>query len=281
MAARWAVFASVVIWMVLAARGQWEESKIIGGTAVSINKSPFLAALEKRDTSSAPFLQNCGCVIIDRLYIISAAHCFAELADDLTISYPAASLFRIRAGSSLLERGGTLHSVAKYWVHPKFKGIKGTQGTALDYDIAVARLKTPIVFGKTVAKANLIGMGQHLKKGTKVITAGWGVTQVNGQNAAPSALLRRAVFSIVEQPECDRQYLKQANARVSQRCICTYAASKGNCLGDSGGAVYNRTGNVVVGIVSWGACVQVPNVVTDLGNVEIRNFIRNQSKLKV
>ncbi|XP_034253874.1 trypsin-like isoform X2 [Thrips palmi] len=228
MAARWAVFASVVIWMVLAARGQWEESKIIGGTAVSINKSPFLAALEKRDTSSAPFLQNCGCVIIDRLYIISAAHCFAELADDLTISYPAASLFRIRAGSSLLERGGTLHSVAKYWVHPKFKGIKGTQGTALDYDIAVARLKTPIVFGKTVAKANLIGMGQHLKKGTKVITAGWGVTQ-----------------------------------------------------GDSGGAVYNRTGNVVVGIVSWGACVQVPNVVTDLGNVEIRNFIRNQSKLKV
>lgn len=273
-------FIAVAALLCFASKGQLpEESKIIGGTVVSIDKSPFLAAMEERDNASSPFFQTCGCVIVDSLYIISAAHCFVDIGDDLKIKQPDPSFLRIRVGTSLLKSGGTLHPIAQYWVHPKFKVTNTSAGTTLDYDVGVGKLSTPIVFGKSAAKATLIGQGQHLSKGTKVIAAGWGVTTYTGNS---STQLRRAIFSVVEQPECNRQYEEQKKQQqVSQRSFCTYAASKGDCFGDSGGPVYNRTDSVVAGLVSWGTCIIMPNVVTDLGNPEIRSFIREKTQLNL
>ncbi|KAE8738520.1 hypothetical protein FOCC_FOCC015996 [Frankliniella occidentalis] len=252
----------------------FDDEKIINGSPVTIDKSPFLAAFEARDNLSASFSQECGSVIVDSLHLITAAHCLVD--------YKTPNLMRIRVGTSLLEEGGSLYNVAQFWTHPKYKVYAASRGgTYLDYDIGVIRLATPLKFGGNVQAAKLIPLNQQLAQGVKVIAVGWGVLKYDGPEPKQ---LRRGLFSVVPQPLCNQRIQKLLNETVFPRFTCTEVRSNADCFGDSGGPVYKRdkNDNAVAGIISWGTCVGfVPNVVTDVANSEIRSFIREKTNSNI
>ncbi|KAK3911378.1 hypothetical protein KUF71_021159, partial [Frankliniella fusca] len=212
----------------------FEEVKIINGSPVTIDRSPFLAAFEARDNLSAPFSQECGSVIVSSLHLITAAHCLLD--------YKTPNLMQIRVGTSTREQGGDVCKV-----------YSSNTGTYLDYDIGLIRLASPL---KTTAKAQaakLIPPNQELAQGVKVISFGWGVLKYDGKSPKQ---LRRGLFSVVPQPLCQQRIDKFINATVFPRFTCTETRSKANCFGDSGGPIYksDKNDNSVVALGSWTTC---------------------------
>ena len=82
-------------------------------------------------------------------------------------------------------------------------------------------------------------------------TAGFG-TEIHGIKSPPSAL-KHARLSYYANEECDQYYSQVKDGiHISADMMCAYADGRSPCNGDSGGPLYDRQTDTVVGIVSWG-----------------------------
>ena len=231
-----------------------DGSDIVGGTAVgSASTYPFIANLQE----SGSFI--CGGTILSTTKILTAAHCAVD---------GSASQFRFRVGSLNYNSGGTLASVSKVAVHPKY------DADTVDYDVAVMTLSTPLTLSSTVAAAKLVASGAEPAAGKSTTVIGWGLTREDG---SVSSTLRQVTVPVVNFNTCKSDYSRLGP--VTARMFCAAASGKDSCNGDSGGPIVDAASKTLLGGVSWGqGCAEAgfPGVYSDYANSELNSWIKSQ-----
>ncbi|XP_043462246.1 trypsin-7-like [Leptopilina heterotoma] len=202
---------------------------IIGGKVADINQVPYMAAIFHDGN------YRCGAVIIDKLWLITAAHCVQELQSGYTV----------RLGTSQKYYGGEEHKIDK--VIRYREKYSRRDDTGYNDDIALIKLDRPIEMKETKSAIPLAKIDDDLSTGSQIQISGFGVTNENGIG---STVLRTAFVPVVEEDECKKIYSLDP---LSDRVFCAgYMETGGvdSCFGDSGGpAVLNGK---LIGIVMGG-----------------------------
>ncbi|KAJ8942827.1 hypothetical protein NQ318_022842 [Aromia moschata] len=187
------------------------EGRIVGGHDADIKDYPYQLSLLFKGRHM------CGASIIGEKWALTAGHC----VDGMT-----ADVLSVRAGSSILETGGQLIKVKKFYAHPKFSA------EVADYDMALLELETSIAMTDSSAVIKLVDGKSRDLQGKEATVTGWG-TVYEDDESLPSQL------QVVEVPvlgddECRRFY---GNDKITDRMLCAglIEGGKDSCQGDSGG----------------------------------------------
>jgi secreted trypsin-like serine protease len=161
------------------------DGKIIGGTAVSNGKYPFVAALLDVNNGSTPFQQEfCGGALIDQDSVLTAAHC---VTDSKTGALVPARPLRVTIGRTVLNSPqGQMLRVASIFRHPRYNGNTTT------YDAAVLKLSSP-ASGIAPVKLATVTQDNLEQPGRQATVAGWGNT-IQQPPLRASSLRATAVF---------------------------------------------------------------------------------------
>jgi len=184
----------------------------------------------------------CGGTIIDKKWILSAAHCFAD----------GASGVKIRAGDHRLSNtDGSEQTIAvdKAFVHPQYND------DTTHNDIALIKLAQELTFDDYVQPACLpveADEDADYAEGNWMIISGWGSTRATRESRAPNTL-QVATVPMISQEKCKAAYPDM----ITESMFCAGKLGVGGvdtCQGDSGGPVVAKVGDkyTVLGIVSWG-----------------------------
>lgn len=182
--------------------------RIVGGVEIGIDEIPFQISLRYDDSHI------CGGSIISSLYVLSAAHC--------TFYFPKTdlSIFSIRAGSSRIDQGGSIHNISSVVEHPRF------DTSLLDYDATILKISNQIFFDKFRQPILLPFFGEETVLDSIVATSGWGLT-LNDQESNLS--LRNVELRISNRTQCHEAYI--GDGGITSRMICAYAKGRDSCSG--------------------------------------------------
>ncbi|KAF7395127.1 hypothetical protein HZH66_008301 [Vespula vulgaris] len=228
---------------------------IIGGADVDIEEVPYQVSLQ------AYGFGFCGGSIINKNWVLTAAHCAI---------YPAGTI-TVRAGTTTKSSGGSKHKVAEIIKHEKFStNIYGVPQN----DVALIRLADPFELDEKRQPISLFEAKEESVPGVKATITGWGVTY---QGGTTSDKLQIVNIPVVSKAECNDAYTSFGGVPAGQICAAYPQGGKDACQGDSGGplAIDGR----LAGIVSWGnGCAKkgYPGVYTEIA--AYRDWI--DSKLK-
>ncbi|KAJ3664534.1 hypothetical protein Zmor_000092 [Zophobas morio] len=179
--------------------------RLVGSRPTTIQEHPFQVSAIYIDT------HRCGGSILKSNYVLTAAHCTNKVA---------AQNLLVRAGSTLVNQGGQLIQVEKYYQHENF------DPDTYDYDISILKLEKGLKFGDGVAVAVLPSQSEDDIPGDTVGTVtGWGRLSLYGR--LPQEL-----------EEVDLPTLNPSDCRQEYKS------------GDSGGPFIND--GVLIGVTSWG-----------------------------
>lgn len=76
---------------------------------------------------------------------------------------------------------------------------------------------------------------------------GLGITE----NSQPSASLKQVEVKYITNQDCSSKYKYNKN-QITSNMICANDKNRDACQGDSGGPLYDKSKNLLVGVVSWG-----------------------------
>ncbi|XP_046404255.1 trypsin-1-like [Ischnura elegans] len=222
------------------------SGKIVGGETADIEDYPYQLVLRRGGYFE------CGASIVSETMAITAAHCTdGASADELSV----------RAGSSEVNSGGSIHQVTKIHQHPGFDiGV-------LDGDISILEVNPPFQFGTGVQPIALPASDMDVAVGSNADVSGWGTTTEGG--SLPDHL-RHVIVKVVDQNECNQAY-----GSITDNMICAGAPGKDSCQGDSGGPLVED--GKLVGIVSFGyGCAEpgYPGVYTRV--TALRDWIKQE-----
>ena len=216
--------------------------RIVGGEIVNPpNAYPWTAQIgyHRPPPNARVFTVWCGGALIDRSWVLSAAHCF-----DDTVG----SRYVLTLGEHTLNQAdGTeqIIQVQEIIVHPDYNP------STSDNDIALLRLANPATLNTHV---NTIELGDLPNIGTPLTVVGWGATTQGG--AISNQLLETAV-PLRSDNDCRNAY----PGEITNAMFCAGFDGGGtdSCQGDSGGPIFFNEGGTSrqIGVVSWGrGCAQ-------------------------
>ena len=137
---------------------------IVGGKNAKIENFPYSVFMARRcfevnGDKGLPWV--CGASIVNELMILTAAHCVGGCSHERRVSVFSGHIRKWKGFKSTVE---TIS------IHPMFTVV--TKG----YDIALGKLKTPLIFGKNVKRIALMKQPPYFER-AKV--AGWGLYKVS------------------------------------------------------------------------------------------------------
>uniref|UniRef100_A0A8C5PPA3 complement subcomponent C1r n=1 Tax=Leptobrachium leishanense TaxID=445787 RepID=A0A8C5PPA3_9ANUR len=223
--------------------------RIMGGKAAEIGNFPWQVLLSKNGRS--------GGAVIGEHWVLTAAHVLWDEDPKGNIEKDPSSINIFLGGVDVDEqiKMGN-HEVSDYHLHPDFNY------ESFDNDIALVRLKSPLVMNLNVSPVCLPEQGNELlyedrKQG---LVSGYGLVNKNKIASA----LRYVPVPMASRDKCKEYFNKNKNKNKNRKtffstnmfCAGFPEAGRGDsCQGDSGGAYVAQKDDgtwVSSGIVSWG-----------------------------
>ncbi|KAH8281746.1 hypothetical protein KR054_002652, partial [Drosophila jambulina] len=199
------------------------HNHIVGGRRIEIQEAPWQVSLRHEGNHV------CSAAIYTTRIIITAAHCL--ISEDGT-EYHINQL-SVSVGSTSRSNGTVFEVDAKIF-HPKFRNVSS------HYDIAVLRLREPLVLGNTVQP--IVLAKKNPAAGSIASVTGWGVSGFNSDlTFIIPEYLQAITLEVLSIEYCENYF-------VDPVPISSICARPGICDGDSGGPlVVDRE---LVGVVS-------------------------------
>ncbi|KAJ8925141.1 hypothetical protein NQ315_001323 [Exocentrus adspersus] len=227
--------------------------RIVDGENAQPTEAPYAISLRYNDC------HECGGSIIGSTWVLTAAHCiYIDFVNVSSVLY----------GTRYIQNGerveGHTVPVKKAYVNENYEPYGGYFN-----DIALVEVEQPFAFDVTAAPVSLPGPKARSPVLKDAILVGWGYPHVNGTVAE---VLQKVDISIFDDDTCSG-YFSSNYSSVSH--ICAGGSGKGQCTGDSGGAL--TVDGVQYGIVSWSdkPCATTPGVLTKVAS--FREWIRGIS----
>ncbi|XP_047038913.1 trypsin, alkaline C-like [Helicoverpa zea] len=208
------------------------NQRIVGGSVTTIEQYPSIVALlDSFDLIN--FTQGCGGTVLNNRSVLTAAHCVR--ANNM-------HRWRIRAGSTYANSGGTIYIIQEVFTHPEYN-----VAAFVDFDFSIVRSATVFAFSDKVRPVAIAGPNYNLEDNEPVYAAGWGFITEEGPS---SEQLRHVQVYTINQMACR---LRMYGSVITDNMLCTGildVGGKDQCYMDSGGPVYHH--GVLVGVCSFG-----------------------------
>uniref|UniRef100_A0A8C1W2V9 Zgc:123295 n=1 Tax=Cyprinus carpio TaxID=7962 RepID=A0A8C1W2V9_CYPCA len=202
------------------------NNKIVGGVDAKAGAWPWQVSIQ-----TPSFGHFCGGSLINKDWVLSAAHCFTEYVESLNKTYRTAS---------------------RIIVHPKYNLIK------FDSDIALVQLSSSVTFSDYIRPVCLAAAGSVFGGGTESWITGWGLLKSEGE---PANILQEVQVPVVSDNDCYNAFAALTTITSNMICAGLINPVRGcdftnqHDRGDSGGPVVSRNSSLWIqsGIVSFGA----------------------------
>merc|ERR1719225_972877 len=213
--------------------------RIVGGEEAADGEFPWQVSL--RTIGAIGSTHFCGGSIIDKDWILTAAHCCAG-------QIPA-TMHVVAGGIKLnnFENEEEPRNIDHIIGHPNYASATITN------DACLLKLKESLEWTDFVKPIALPAAGQDTPAGTECTVTGWG-TLNEGGFGLPN-VLHKVTVPVVSDEDCNESYSGNGYS-VADSMICAGLpeGGKDSCQGDSGGPfIAGEPGSEeLIGIVSWG-----------------------------
>ncbi|KAK0182003.1 hypothetical protein PV327_000178 [Microctonus hyperodae] len=237
--------------------GPLTEPKIFGGNETGVLDFPWMALIAYDIKGVKEF--RCSGTIINKRYILTAAHCVTSLSPDVILSGVRVGEhdYTTERDCDLDEDGLEIVCAEKYqdFGIESFQFHDNYTKSKLHNDIALIRVDADIDFNPINVKPICLPIGTAATlRARKLTVTGWGATELNSINSNKLLMVN---LSPVSNEECAKVYKRSKPIWYKQLCAGG-ESGKDSCGGDSGGplqapAMYNHNPRFVqYGIVSYG-----------------------------
>ena len=254
------------------------SNAIIAGSLAASGEFPFMVSVQRTDFAGTPVNKHsCGGSLIDRSWVLTAAHCVKQNGVVLNTS----QLSLIIGRTKLTSASGQIRSVAQIIPHPQFVEKNQAVFGLPARDVALLRLSTPSTM--PVLRLGQPSYRDLWEPGDNTIAIGWGATSLGNPAVDDLRKVNLAVIldSVTAQPNVWGTAFERSNM-VSAGSLAFNGP--GICKGDSGGPLFISTqlGFRQVGVSSAGGCgaPDLPSVFARVGEGPLNQWVYQQiSKL--
>merc|ERR1712210_230439 len=227
------------------------SDRIVGGKEVNPKyKLPYQVLVSPCNKQGHCFM--CGGTILNKRYVVTAAHCLYAGKDLMTIK--GGSQFRVMLGehdhckaTSSFVLASAVHK------HPKFD----ISSASVDNDIAILKLSKDLTFSDKIKPVCLPTSATKDYSGKASTVSGWGGTKaytpLNPVDQPRQCALKEAILNVLK--PSDKKCSDFIGDSSSTTQLCAWAKGKDACQGDSGGplTVAENGKYVLLGVVSFGS----------------------------
>ncbi|XP_061102877.1 tolloid-like protein 1 [Conger conger] len=227
------------------------NSRIVNGVPAKPHSWPWQVSMQVIPESQPTFFHTCGGTLIHKNWVLTAAHCFIQYADEL----PRWRMCFGKHNLTLTEPTEQCLSVMGIYRH---EGFKYPQLPTVEFDIALVRLDGEVLPTEEVSFACWPPLEEVLPEGKKCYATGWGDETGNSTEPKVAETLNQVDLPVVPYDTCKRMDYWWFQVKPSMICSGYNSPDelKSVCQGDSGGPLVCQDNSTspweVHGITSFG-----------------------------